>query len=120
MRGVVELRGLVAPALVGVLPEELDRRQPIEVDLDVHVDIGAAAASDDLTDAVDYGALCDAAVEAVTAGHVGLLERLAVVVGDAVLAVDPRIDAVDVVVRKLRPPVPHQLATSGVRARIER
>ena len=71
MRGVVELRGLVVPALIGVLPEELDRRQPLEVDLDVHVDIGAAAVSDELTDAVDYGAVCAAvdAVRAVCAGE---------------------------------------------------
>ena len=33
----------------------------------------------------------------------------------AVLAADPRIDAVTVAVRKLRPPVPQQLGTSGVR-----
>ena len=57
----------------------------------------------------------DAAVAAVRAGHVDLLERLASRVVDAVLAVDGRIAAVDVVVRKLRPPVPHDLATSGVR-----
>lgn len=120
MTGVVELRGLVVPALVGILPEELDRRQPIEVDLDVHVDIAAASVSDDLADAVDYGAVCDAVVAALTAGHVGLLEKLVRVVGDAVLAVDERITAVEVVVRKLRPPVPHQLGSSGVRARIPR
>jgi hypothetical protein len=31
-----------------------------------------------------------------------------------VLALDPRIAAVELTVRKLRPPVPHDLATSGV------
>jgi dihydroneopterin aldolase len=118
--GVVELRGLRVTALVGILPEELDRPQPLELDLDVHVDMTAAAASDDLADAVDYGAVCDAAVGAVQAGPVGLLERLAHLVAEAVLAVDGRITAAEVVVRKLRPPVPHQLATSGVRVRLPR
>jgi dihydroneopterin aldolase len=118
--GVVELRGLRVTALVGILPEELERPQPLELDIDVHVDVAAAAASDDLADAVDYGAVCDAAVAAVQAGPVGLLERLAHVVAEAVLAVDARIDAAEVVVRKLRPPVPHQLATSGVRVRLDR
>jgi 7,8-dihydroneopterin aldolase/epimerase/oxygenase len=118
--GVVELRGLEVTALVGVLPEERARAQPIELDIDVHVDVAAAAASDDLADAVDYGAVCDAAVAAVGAGHVGLLERLAHLVAAAVLAVDPRITAADVVVRKLRPPVPHRLRTSGVRVRLDR
>jgi dihydroneopterin aldolase len=46
---------------------------------------------------------------------VALLERLAELVAQAVLGVDPRIVAVDLAVRKLRPPVPHDLATSGVR-----
>jgi dihydroneopterin aldolase len=118
--GVVELRGLQVDALVGVLPHELDTPQPVEVDLDVQVEVGVAAASDDLADAVDYGAVCDAAVAVLTAGHVGLLERLAHLVAEAALDVDRRIDAVEVVVRKLRPPVPHRLATSGVRVRLNR
>ena len=118
--GVVELRGLRVTALVGVLPEERGRSQPLELDIDVHVDLTAAAVSDDLVDAVDYGAVCDAAVGAVTAAHVGLLERLAHLVAEAVLAVDVRVIAAEVVVRKLRPPVPHQLATSGVRVRLDR
>lgn len=119
-QGVVELRGLQFDALIGVLPQELDTPQPIEVDIDLHVDVTAAAASDDLADVVDYGGVCDAAVAAATAGHTGLLERLATVVAEAVLAVDPRISAAEVVVRKLRPPVVHRLRTSGVRVRVDR
>ena len=36
-------------------------------------------------------------------------------VAEVVLAADPRVQAVTVAVRKLRPPVPQPLATSGVR-----
>jgi dihydroneopterin aldolase len=118
--GVVELRGLHLQALIGVLPAELDTPQPIEIDVDVHVDVTQAAATDDLAFAVDYGAVCDAVVTAATSGHTGLLERLAVVVAEVVLDVDRRITAAEVVVRKLEPPVPHDLATSGVRVRVER
>ena len=117
--GVIELRALRLDALIGVLPQELEVPQPIEVDADVHVDVTAAAASDRLDDAVDYGALCDAIVGRATAGHVGLLERLAHLVATDVLAVDRRIEAVEVVVRKLRPPV-DGLGTSGVRVRVGR
>ena len=53
--------------------------------------------------------------DVVTTGHAVLLEHLGARLADAVLAVDPRIDAVTVWLRKLRPPVPHDLATSGVR-----
>jgi len=54
----IELRGLRVTATCGVLPEEKARRQPFEVDMDVHADLGAASLSDDLADTVDYGALC--------------------------------------------------------------
>jgi dihydroneopterin aldolase len=104
-------------ASVGVLPEERERRQPIEIDLDLDVDTERAASSDDLDDAVDYGAVCAAVEQVVLAGHVQLLERLAAMVADVAFGVDPRVVAVDVAVRKLEPPVPQQLRTAGVRLR---
>jgi dihydroneopterin aldolase len=110
----IELRGLRVAARVGVLPIEREQDQPLEIDLDAVVDLAPAGASDDLADTVHYGAVCDAVVETVGAGHVALLERLAELVAQAVLGVDHRIVAVDLAVRKLRPPVPHDLATSGV------
>jgi dihydroneopterin aldolase len=110
----IELRGLRVPARVGVLPIEREQDQPLEVDLDLVVDLGPAGRSDDLADTVHYGAVCDAVATAVGAGHVALLERLAELVARAVLGVDARIIAVDLAVRKLRPPVQHDLATSGV------
>lgn len=111
----IELRGLHLTALVGVLPEERERAQPLELDLDVVVPLAVAGTSDDLGDTVDYGRVCAVVEEVVTAGHVALLEHLAERVAAEVLAVDERIDEVVVGVRKLRPPVPQPLATSGVR-----
>lgn len=111
----IELRGLRVVGRCGVLPEEIERGQPLEVDLDVVTDMAAAGVSDDLSDTVDYGAICAAVERAITDGHVQLLEFLAGKLADAVLAVDGRISAVEVTVRKLRPPVPQHLATSGVR-----
>lgn len=112
----IELRGLRLVTLVGALPEEFERPQPIELDLDVEADLSAAGASDDLVDTIDYGALCDAAeLTIVDGGHVALLETLADRVAGAVFGVDDRVTGVTVVVRKLRPPVPQELATSGVR-----
>ncbi len=74
-----------------------------------------AGASDELTDTVDYGVLCGLVAQVVGAGHVTLLEHLADAVASAVLGADGRITSVTVWLRKLRPPVPHDLATSGVR-----
>ena len=116
---LIELRGLRVLGTHGVLAEEQVRAQPFEVDLDIEVDVSAAAASDALADAVDYGAVVDAVAAVVAGEHHDLLERLASRIADAVLA-DPRVRAVTVVLRKLRPPVPHDLASAGVRLRRER
>ncbi|MEZ5383658.1 MAG: dihydroneopterin aldolase [Microthrixaceae bacterium] len=111
---LIELRGLRVMGSVGVLPEERSRLQPLELDVDVVVDLAAAGHSDALVDTVDYGAICEAVAAACTSTHHDLLERLAQVVADVVLGFDG-IPAVTVAVRKLRPPVPSQLATAGVR-----
>lgn len=112
---VIELRGLHLAGIVGVLPHEQAQAQPLEIDLDVVLDLAAAGASDALADTVDYGAVC-AAVEGVASStSFALLEALATAVADAVRGCDGRIEHVTVAVRKLRPPVPQQLRTSGVR-----
>lgn len=100
--------------ICGVLPEEQARPQPLEIDLDVHLDLTDAGSSDDLADTVDYGALCAAVEDIVTNGRFHLLEGLAQRVSEAVMN-DPRVEAVTVAVRKLRPPVPQLLDSSGVR-----
>jgi dihydroneopterin aldolase len=110
----IELRGLRVLARCGVLAYEQELDQPFELDLDLETDTATAGASDDLADTIDYGAVCAAVEAAVRATPVALLERLAALVSQAVLDLDERIAAVEVVVRKLRPPVPQHLATSGV------
>lgn len=114
-RDRIQLRGLRLVGICGALPEERTRPQPLELDLDVEADLAPSGRSDDLSDTIDYGALCDRVAEVVTTGRPQLLEHLAQQVADAVLGLDPRVEAVAVSVRKLRPPVPHALATSGVR-----
>jgi dihydroneopterin aldolase len=103
--------------ICGALPEERERAQPLEVDLDVEADLSPAGASDELSDTIDYGALCDVVSSVVAGGMPQLLEHLAASIAEALLDADGRISAVEVAVRKLRPPVPHALATSGVRIR---
>lgn len=109
----VELRGLRVMALCGVLPEERARRQPFEIDVDVFVDLSRAGTTDALGDTVDYGALCQRIDDLAAAEQYSLLERFASRVAEVVLATPP-VAAVTVNVRKLRPPVPQHLSTSGV------
>ena len=112
---VIRLSGLHLVGIVGVLPEERERAQPLRVDLDLHVDLSAAGVSDALGDTVDYGAVCDALARTVDTAQAELLERLAAQLADAAFEVDARIASLTISVDKLRPPVPHALDASGVR-----
>src|SRR3954451_14330719 len=87
---VIELRGLQVVGICGALPEERDRAQPLEIDLDVEADLAPSGASDVLADTIDYGALCDAVVAVVAGGSPQLLEHLAAEIATAVFAVDAR------------------------------
>ena len=106
--------GLREAGIHGVLPEERVRPQPFEVDLELHVDLARAGASDDLADTVDYGAVCDAVKHIVASESYQLLERLAQRIADA-CRTDPRVVGVVVEVRKLEPPVDAQVDHVAVR-----
>jgi 7,8-dihydroneopterin aldolase/epimerase/oxygenase len=98
----------------GALPEERGRAQPFEVDLDLELDLRRAGVTDTLADTVDYAAVLAAAGRIVTGERHRLLERLATRIADDLLALDPAVSSVTVSVRKLRPPVPLDLASAGV------
>ena len=117
--GRIEVRDLRALGIHGALPEERDRAQPFALDLDVRLDTRRAAASDDLDDTVDYGALCQRAADVVAGTSYRLLEALGDAVARAVLE-DHRVVGVAVTVRKLRPPIPVQVGSVGVRVVRER
>jgi dihydroneopterin aldolase len=111
----IELRGLRVLGTHGVLVEERQRAQPFEVDVDIETSLEAAGRSDDLADTIDYGAVSLAVAAAVAGPHADLIEHLAARIVDAVFAAaGPRALAVGVTVRKLRPPVPVDLATAAV------
>jgi dihydroneopterin aldolase len=114
-RDQIQLRGIRASGIHGVLPEERVRPQPFEVDLDLWVDLSAPGASDQLADTVDYAGVADAAIEIVSGSpSYRLLEALAHAVAAATLARDRRIAAVTVGLRKLQPPLEVDIATVGV------
>jgi dihydroneopterin aldolase len=81
----IELRGLRVLGIHGVLPEERERPQPFEVDLDLEVDLRRAGRSDDLVDTIDYGAVAGAVAAAVRGPHLDLLESLAERIAGAVV-----------------------------------
>jgi dihydroneopterin aldolase len=112
----IEIRGIRLLGTHGVLPEERTRPQPFEVDADLVVSMVDAGSSDDLADTVDYADVVQR-IAAVVGGATSftLLEALAATAADQVLAVDSRVHAVTLTVRKLQPPLSADLSTVGVR-----
>lgn len=119
MSGTIEVRGLRVLGTHGALAHEQVAPQPFELDLSIETSFTAAAASDALEDALDYGPVVAAAAGVVAERRFRLLEALAEAVAEAVLA-DDRVGAVEVAVRKLRPPLPVDLSSVGVRIRRQR
>ena len=110
----IEIRGLELLLHCGVLPEEQERRQPFRVDLDLHLDLGPAGASDDLDRTVDYGAVAELLAERLAGERFQLVERLATRIAGLILT-DELVDGVTVTVTKLRPPIARHVDTAGVR-----
>jgi len=113
----IELRDLRVLGVHGVLPSEQTQAQPFSLDIVAFVDGAAAQRSDDLADAVDYGTLATTAAAVVSGRSYRLLEALAGRLAEALLLCDPRIEAIEVAVRKLRPPLALDLGSAGVRVR---
>ncbi len=109
----IQLRGLRVLCIVGVLPEERERPQPIELDIDIYTDLSAAGKSDDLADTVDYGAAAEAATEICLSSKAQLLEHLAQRIADQLLLLTP-VSAVDITIKKIRPPIPVDINSTAV------
>src|SRR5215218_4592736 len=109
----IEIRGLRALGIIGVLTEERERPQPFELDIDLEADLSDAGASDDLHDTVDYGTAVAVAEKVVQTEQHLLLERVAQRIAEDLLALD-RVDGVRVTIRKVRPPLPQDVNTSAV------
>jgi 7,8-dihydroneopterin aldolase/epimerase/oxygenase len=117
MNGIVtdriELRGLTVRGHHGVFSHERRDGQDFVVDITVWLDSRAAAASDDLADTVDYGALAQLAADVVTGPPRDLIETVAAEIADRVMA-DDRLHAAEVVVHKPDAPIPLTFADVAV------
>ena len=115
----IELRGLTVRGNHGVFDHERRDGQDFIVDITVSLDLGAAAASDDLADTVDYGALAQRAADIVAGPPRQLIETVAAEIADDVM-VDERVEAVEVMVHKPSAPIPLQFNDVAVVARRSR
>jgi dihydroneopterin aldolase len=115
----IELRGLTVRGHHGVFEHERLYGQDFVVDITVWIDLAVAAASDDLADTVDYGALAQLAADVVAGPPRDLIETVAAEIADEVM-VDVRLHAVEVVVHKPDAPIPLTFSDVAVVARRSR
>src|ERR1700730_17505438 len=113
----IELRGLTVRGHHGVFEHERRDGQEFVVDVTVWIDLDRAAASDDLTDTLDYGALAARIADIVGGPVRNLIETVAAEIADDVMG-DERVHAVEVVVHK--PQAPVSLALDDVAVAIHR
>jgi dihydroneopterin aldolase len=115
----IELRGLKVRGNHGVFDHERRDGQDFVVDITVWIDLQEAAASDDLADTLDYGALALRAADVVAGPPRKLIETVAGEIAEDVMR-DDRVHAVEVVLHKPSAPIPLDFADVAVVARRSR
>ncbi|GAB3879149.1 dihydroneopterin aldolase [Microbispora bryophytorum] len=104
-RDTVRLTGLRARGRHGCLPAERELGQEFVIDVALRFDTAPAAAADDLTLTVDYGALAAELVHIVEGEPVNLIETLAERLAAACLAHE-LVEEAEVSVHKPAAPIP--------------
>ncbi|HEY0639670.1 MAG TPA: dihydroneopterin aldolase [Pseudonocardiaceae bacterium] len=116
----ITLTGLRVFGRHGVFDHERADGQDFLVDVTVWMDLAPAAASDDLADTLDYGALAHRVAEIVGGPPCDLIETVAARVADDVLAGEPRAHAVEATIHKPSAPIELTFADVAVTARRSR
>jgi 7,8-dihydroneopterin aldolase/epimerase/oxygenase len=113
------LEGIEFYGFHGVPAAERETGRRYRVDVALELDLRPAGQADDLELTVDYGAAARLVVEEGTGAPVRLLETLAERTVERLLREFPRVEAVEVTVAKLHPPIPYVVGSSAVRIRRE-
>jgi dihydroneopterin aldolase len=95
----ISLRRIRAYGRHGCEPGERDRRQPIDIDVTMQLDLAPAQAHDDLARTLNYASLYERIVAIVATTSYALLERLAGDILGALFA-DPRVRRAEVTLSK--------------------
>ena len=86
MTDFVSVRDLSVRAVIGVHPWEREIEQTLIVSVDMAADVRRAAASDDLSDALDYSAVAETIAAVLREGRFRLIETAAERVAGRLLA----------------------------------
>jgi dihydroneopterin aldolase len=118
--GKIFVEGLQLHAFHGHFAHERKYGQMFEIDLDLFVDLGEAAAGDDLRATVDYGKVVAATRQVFCGEPRKLVEAAALDVARALLEKFARLESVVVRVGKIAPPIAATLRAAGVEIEVKR
>jgi dihydroneopterin aldolase len=108
------VRGLALHAYHGVMPHEAKVGQTFMLDLDLEIDLSAAARSDKVIDTVSYDKVVECTAEAFCSERHRLIEAAAGCVADAMLAAFPRVRSVRITIHKPHAPIAATFEDVGV------
>ena len=109
------IKGLEVVAKHGVLKEEQEKAQPFIVNATLHIDTSKAGRSDELSDSVDYGKICESIKEFMTQYRMNLLETIANRLARKLLMSYPEIEAVTLEIEKPQAPIPMKFDNVSVK-----
>jgi len=95
----IHIRDLRVRCIVGIYPEEREKKQDVIINITLYADLRAACRSDRLEDTLDYKALKTRILARIEASSCRLIERLAECVAEIALE-EPRVQRVVVTVDK--------------------
>ena len=107
-RDRIRLMGISAVGYHGVFEAEKREGQPFAVDVVLHVDAAAPAATDDLEQTVNYAQVADLVVGFIMGESFDLIETLADRIARRLLETQPLTDTVEVTVHKPQAPLTHE------------
>jgi len=99
MNDLIHIKDLLVRGIVGINPEEREKRQDILINITLTADTSVAGRSDAIDDAVNYRTITKRVIRMVEASSFGLVERLAAEIAALCLA-EPRVAAARVRVEK--------------------
>lgn len=95
----IYIRDLTCRCIVGINPEEREKKQDIIINVTLMADLRQACHSDDIRDTVDYKTIKQTIIDRVESSQFFLIERLAEEVANIALQ-DARVHAVEVTIDK--------------------
>lgn len=102
---LITLKGVTAIGYHGVFAHEKRDGQPFITDMVLHLDVAAAAATDDLAKTANYGAVAETIVSMVTGEAYDLIETLSVRMAERILRDFTMLNAVEVTIHKPKAPI---------------